>query len=404
MASAVQSAIISCKIANPDWDNQAIADYVVSTVPGAQTTSASVSSVLSRLKRGGSLSSAQARGQNPALLGQMQDPDPEESDEDAATRIMVRYRAYERHCNKVILRGGTAALIVSGPPGLGKSYQVRRTLEQSGRVDFVEIEERKEFGEDPEGWCAAKGVPGVYDSISGSITAVGLYQALYYMRKGGVLVLDDCDAVFHDPDALNLLKACLDTEVDHRRISWRKESRWLEEYGMPKTFHFEGAVVFLTNIDFEQVIARGNKDAEHFKALIDRSNYLCLTLRSERDFMIRIRQVAAGPNGMIANHHGLPPEHGDVILKWIDDNRSRFYNLSLRLVGQVSETYKDWCKWEVIGNAEEYLAATPDSPVELEWVPYEAEGAPGVPMEHRRIVEVDDEWMDDVIATKTRTF
>ena len=238
----------------------------------------------------------------------------------------------------------------------------------------------------------------MYDSISGSITAVGLYQALWYMRKGGVLILDDCDAVFHDPDALNLLKACLDTELDHRRISWRKEARWLEEYGIARSFLFQGSVVFLTNIDFEAVIARGTKDAEHFKALIDRSNYLCLTLRSERDFMIRIRQVAEGARGMICRQFGLPPEHGDRVLDWIDANRSRFYNLSLRLVGQVCDVYKDACRWErrwTSGADEVWVedGVTPDEALGLERT------------DDLRIGGVDDdEWQDDVIATKTRTY
>lgn len=403
--SPVTQAIIDYKSKNPNANNQEIAEFVCRTVPGASTSAASVSSVLSRLKNGtGSLSQASARGHAPTsfLLANLPPDLPEETDEEAATRITVRYSAYARHSRKVILKGGTAGLICSGPPGLGKSYQVRRDLEESGRTNFVEIEARQGFGDDPIEYCKSAGISGVYDSISGSITAVGLYQALWYMRKGGVLVLDDCDAVFHDPDALNLLKAALDTELDHRRISWRKEARWLEDYGIARSFLFQGSVIFLTNIDFEGVIARGTKDAEHFKALIDRSNYLCLTLRSERDFMIRIRQVAGGTGGMIEKQFGLPPEHGDKVLDWIDCNRHKFYNLSLRLVGQVCDVYKDACVWET-----EYVPMFGGEPY---WKPEDplrdaTLDEDGEPTGNRRIASVDDnEWQEDVIATKTRTY
>lgn len=399
--SPVTQAIVAYKQQYPEATNHDIAEHVCRTVPGASTTAASVSSVLSRMKNGsGSLGQhAQASHMPTSFLPQLSSSD--ETDEEAAMRITVRYSAYARHSRKVILKGGTAGLICSGPPGLGKSYQVRRDLEESGRVDFVTIEARHEFGEDPAEYCKSAGIPGVYDSISGAITAVGLYQALWYMRKGGVLVLDDCDAVFHDPDALNLLKAALDTELDHRRISWRKEAKWLEEYGIARSFLFQGSVIFLTNIDFEGVIAQGRKDAEHFKALIDRSNYLCLTLRNERDFMIRIRQVAGGEKGMIAKQFGLPPEHGDKVLDWIDDNRHRFYNLSLRLVGQVCDVYKDACKWErefiPMGGGDPYWVEEDTLVDDLH--------EDGEPTGNRRIASVDDEeWQQDVIATKTRTY
>lgn len=394
MTSPVTAAIIQYREKHPEAKPEEIADHVRATIPGCKTSKASVSSVLSRLKHGkGSIGQASMAGKAGMGFEAQVEPDPEETDDEARARITVRYAAYRRHTRKVVLHHSVAALICSGPPGLGKSYEVRRAIEESGRMNFVEIDERLEYGEDPMGYMAAyhDGV-GVYDMISGSITAVGLYQALWYMRKGGLLVLDDADAVFHDPDALNLLKAALDTELEHRRISWRKEARWLEEYGMARSFLFEGSVVFLTNIDFEGVIQQGRKDADHFKALIDRSNYLCLTLRGTRDFLLRIRQVAEGLEGMIAKQFGLDPYHGDRVLDWIEENKDRFYNLSLRLVGQVCDFYKDAMYLEVL--IDEQLDT---------WVKEEE-----LETDHERIDErwaVDDKaWQEDAIATKTRTY
>ena len=171
--------------------------------------------------------------------------------------------------------------------------------------------------------------------MSGSISAVGLYQALWHTRNGGILVLDDVDDVFRDETSLNLLKGALDSSPI-RTISWRKEARWLEENGIPDRFVFDGHVVFLTNIDFEAIIQSGKRDAEHYKALIDRSMYLCLTLRTRRDFMIRIRAVAQGPEGMLATQYGLTEEQGDELLDFVTDNQDKFYGLSLRLVSQIA--------------------------------------------------------------------
>lgn len=399
MSSPVTAAIIQYREAHPEAKPQEIADHIRQVLPGSKTSKASVSSVLSRLKHGkGSLGQAALAGKS-GLSAPFVPPEAfEETDEEALTRITVRYAAYRRHTRKVVLHDSVAALICSGPPGLGKSYEVRRAIEESGRINFVEIDERLEYGEDPPSYMAAyHDGAGVYDMVSGSITAVGLYQALWYMRKGGILVLDDADAVFHDPDALNLLKAALDTELEHRRISWRKEARWLEEYGMARSFLFEGSVVFLTNIDFEGVIQQGRKDADHFKALIDRSNYLCLTLRGTRDFLLRIRQVAGGPEGMIAKQFGLGPEHGDRVLDWIEENKDKFYNLSLRLVGQVCDFYKDAMYEEVHCQIEDV------DEMDLGWMP--ADQVPeGAQVIDRRMAVDDQAWQEDAIATKTRTY
>src|SRR4051812_8761838 len=159
---------------NPEAKPQEIAEHVCRTIPGASTTAASVSSVLSRMKSGtGTIGQAALAGKS-GLASPFQaavDGFEDETDEEALARITVRYAAYKRHCRKVVLMSGTSALICSGPPGLGKSYEVRRAIEESGRINFVEIEDRLLFGEDPEVYCRGNELKGVYDMISGSITA-----------------------------------------------------------------------------------------------------------------------------------------------------------------------------------------------------------------------------------------
>ena len=138
--SPVTQAILDVKAQNPDMSNADVAERVQAMVPGSSTSAASVSSVLSRMKSGGGTASQSgqvARSVPTSMLGQFMPDAPEETDAEAATRITVRYSAYARHSRKVILKGGTAGLICSGPPGLGKSYQVRRDMEESGRTNFV---------------------------------------------------------------------------------------------------------------------------------------------------------------------------------------------------------------------------------------------------------------------------
>lgn len=328
-------------------DNLEIAQYIRKAVPGAATTPSSVSSMKSRMKAAVALGGILPNGSSEMAQAMAFDSLPDGNDstetiEEAQKRIDIRYKAMERMCRRLV-KGGMPSLICSGPPGLGKSYTALAALdEEEAAGNLVNVltyaPQNKDdiddnYNDDMEATVDA-GMK-MFDVISGSITAVGLYQALWNCREGGIILLDDIDEVFRDEVCLNLLKAALDSGKK-RMLSWRKEANWLNEYGIDKTFEFKGHVIFLTNIDFEMEIAKNGKLAEHFKALIDRSYYLCLTLRTKRDFMIRIRQVAGGEEGMLCQTHGLTVEESEEVLDFITDNQHRFYNLSLRLADQIA--------------------------------------------------------------------
>ncbi len=347
MSNPVSDAVLTCIKAGMT-DNMDIALKVRQMIPGANTSASSVSSVKSRLRREGMDIPGSLGGSRPSSASggeidfdafkkpeQLPDHDPNESLEDASKRIAVRYDALERMTARIVAKR-VPSLVVSGPPGLGKSFTIKAELNKvfpDGPNRAPEFDAEAPEAEDED---IGEGDGQLnYDIISGSISAVGLYQALWYTRNGGILVLDDCDDVFRDETALNILKAALDSSPT-RNISWRKEAKWLDEYGIADRFDYKGHVIFLTNIDFETVIESGKRDAEHFKALIDRSLYLCLTLRSRRDFMIRLRQVSEGPEGMLAKQFGCDEKEIEEVLEFIAENQTRFYNLSLRLVGQVA--------------------------------------------------------------------
>lgn len=290
----------------------------------------------------------------------------EETYEEAKRRIAIKYGAMERLTMR-LAEGKMSSLIISGPPGMGKSFTMDRALDLTKRTKFnmkmlkaaedaariakefgsaakheeggeqEEIEPRVELIPKGEAFALNFDASKYFDKISGGCTAPGLYHALWNMRNGGIVYIDDCDSVFEDLEALNLLKKATDSSKV-RCLSWRKRSSWLVDHGIDSDFDFKGQVVFLTNIDFEQVIQRTNRGGiEHFKALIDRSQYLCLTLRTPRDFMIRIRTITE-EQGMLELVYGFKPAQTTQLLTFIEDNKSRFYNLSLRLVDHIAQT------------------------------------------------------------------
>jgi hypothetical protein len=301
---------------HPEWDNEQIAQEVQKLVPGAKTTAASVSSIKSNLKKMGELPELPRLG-GPVIPTEPQGPSEEETDEtddEIKDRLNKRFAALERMTNAVI-GGVMPSLIVSGPAGLGKSFNLRNALKEAHMDNDL-----------------------YFDIISGSITAVGLYIALWNARDGGVVLLDDADDVFRDETALNLLKAALDSG-ETRVISWRKQANWLKEEGIDDRFVFNGQVVFLTNIDFESQVHSGRAGAVHFRALMDRSLYLSLTLRTLRDYMIRIEQVVY-QGGMLRKEHHLDDDQVEEIMDYVRENKGRFYHLSLRLVHQIALCYK----------------------------------------------------------------
>lgn len=293
------------------------------------TTIASVSSMLSRAKRSGNLE----LGGGSVFESTVAMEETQETDDEIRERINIRFNALRRMSRKAVA-GDMPSLIVSGPPGMGKSWTVLEEIKASGRKRHDGLEDV--MGGGP---CKIEGLEsnaGWYDHISGSITAVGLYHALWNMRSGGLLFMDDCDDVFRDETCLNLLKISTDSTRE-RIVSWRKHAAWLDEYGVDKSFDFQGHLIFLTNVDFERIMASGSSMSEHFKALVDRSLYLCLTMRSRRDFIIRLGDVALGKNGMLMKPpYELSNHQAFELFEFITDQPDRFYNLSLRLLAQAA--------------------------------------------------------------------
>jgi len=238
-----------------------------------------------------------------------------ETDEQIGVRLNRRFEALATMAAATV-EGHARSLIVSGPPGLGKSYGVEQVLAN----------------------CESKGY--VAGTVKGFVRPTGLYKMLYQYRfENCVVVFDDADSVFGDEASLNLLKAACDTNED-RNISWMAETRMEDEDGfnVPRSFKFAGSVIFITNYDFDAAIARGHRLAPHFAAMVSRSHYLDLTLKTTRDYLVRIKQVV-NENGMLRKE-GHNAQTISEILAFIEENHSKLRELSLRLVKKISGIVK----------------------------------------------------------------
>lgn len=247
-----------------------------------------------------------------------------ESEEDAMVRIADTFAMLDRitdSCARGVIRG----LVVSGPPGIGKSFGVEKQLETANL--FLTI----------------AGKPPQYEIISGGVSSIGLYQKLYFNRQPGqVLVFDDSDGVLFEEECLCLLKAALNSG-NRRRICWNKESRVLKSGDIPDYFDFEGSIIFLTNIDFEKSIAKGSKISAHLDAIMSRCHYLDLEIGTMRDKLLRIKQIVK--DGMLKSYEFTNDEE-TAIISYIVANSEYMRDVSLRAVKKIADLVKsdphDW--------------------------------------------------------------
>lgn len=242
-----------------------------------------------------------------------------ESDEQVITRIRERFEILT-DMTKACVNGEIRAMIVSGPPGVGKSFGVEREIEK------VQIMQK----------MGSKRVRA--EVVKGSASPIGLYQTLYkYSDPNSVVVFDDCDSILLDDVCLNLLKGALDSGKK-RRISWLSESRVLRAEGIPDAFDFKGSVIFITNLKFDKMKSQKLKD--HLDALQSRCHYLDLTLDTMRDKILRIQQIAQ--DGVLFADYNFDQTQQDEIISFMNTNQNRVREMSLRMAIKIADLCKSF--------------------------------------------------------------
>ena len=164
----------------------------------------------------------------------------QESDEMTQDDLKIDvFKAIELYTVQVA-KGKSNSLLITGQAGVGKSATVTDALKSIGMVADVH-----------------------YYKSTGYITTPALYEILFKNRSK-LLIFDDCDAVFKDPDSVNLLKGALDT-YDVRELSKHTKGNTFDSTGMsddaiqieyeessgkllPNRFEFKGQVIFISNL------------------------------------------------------------------------------------------------------------------------------------------------------------
>jgi hypothetical protein len=242
-----------------------------------------------------------------------------ETETEAMDRIATRFEVLDE-MSRACINGDIRAMIVSGPPGVGKSYGVETQMERASMFDKL----------------AGKKVR--FQIVKGAMTALGLYSQLYkYSDTKNVLIFDDCDSVFTDDLSLNILKAALDSGKT-RRICWNSDSRLLREEGIPNTFNFNGSAIFITNLKFGNL--KSKKLQDHLEALQSRCHFLDLTIDGDRDKMLRIKQVHRDAEGGLFKDYDFNEEQSQIVIDFMWDNHTKLREVSLRMCLKIADLVK----------------------------------------------------------------
>jgi len=249
-----------------------------------------------------------------------------ETDAEIYERLAERFEILDE-MTKAVKSGDVRAMIVSGPPGVGKSFGVEKVLQKADL--FNTLAEKK-----PK-----------FEVVKGAMSSIGLYAKLYeFADKGNVVVFDDCDSILMEDLSLNILKGALDSS-ERRFISWNTDSRILRSEGIPDRFEFKGAAIFITNIKFEHVKSKRLRD--HLDALESRCHYIDLAIDTNREKILRIKQVV-NDNDMLARYD-FEQCIKDEIVEFVEANQERLRELSLRMVLKLADLRKSFpASWKAM--------------------------------------------------------
>ena len=242
-----------------------------------------------------------------------------ETDEQIYERLAERFDILTE-MTIAVKKGDVRAMIVSGPPGVGKSFGVEQVLSKDDLFDTLGNRKPR------------------YEIVKGAMSSIGLYAKLYeYSDAKNVIVFDDCDSILMEDLSLNILKGALDSSPK-RVIQWNTDSRLLRSEGIPDKFEFKGAAIFITNIKFEHVKSKRLRD--HLDALESRCHYIDLQMDTEREKILRIKQVVKDAD-MLARYE-FEECVKDELVAFIDTNKGKLRELSLRMVLKIADLRKSF--------------------------------------------------------------
>ncbi len=214
--------------------------------------------------------------------------------------------AYVATVAKAQLRG----LILTGPPGVGKTTAVVNMLNQHAQ--------------------------GAYKVVAGHMSVVQLYIELYRHRnQGEILVLDDVDSAFKSMEGINVIKAATDT-VPQRRVSWATSSPVLQAWGVPRVFDYSGGVILISNETERK--GRTGKLAQHIAAIADRL-YKVSVGSTDKDEQFRQLCFQTVRHALLTGR-GLTKQQETAVLDYICENKDSLDRISLRTATKIADLVK----------------------------------------------------------------
>jgi hypothetical protein len=142
------------------------------------------------------------------------------------------------------------SLIICGAPGIGKTYGITKRIKDSGlkSIEPIDLADATDIEDlDDQDVILNTETNGDWVHIKGASTAFGLYMSLF-KYKNKLIVYDDCDSIFKDKNAVNLLKGALDSS-DKRIISWVSKTTTSKKAEVPQRFEFTGRIIFISNLN-----------------------------------------------------------------------------------------------------------------------------------------------------------
>ena len=191
----------------------------------------------------------------------------------------------------MVVKGVQPSVMITGQPGIGKSFIVRQQLEAAG------LKRDKD-----------------YIQVSGHSSPFGLYKLLHDHRDS-MVVFDDTDSILFNTISANIIKASLDS-YDARYVSWY--SNVAEQQELDPSFEFTGRIIFISNTFLEKIDPA------------IRSRAFCFDLKmSNEEISEHMQNILADIEPKVSKH--LRQE----ALDYLKTIQNQFSNYSLRVLIQA---------------------------------------------------------------------